>query len=120
MFAFTVSAAGRASLKMSPAQLKNRGIDALLQVVRLSTIEEIFAVPVSWQTIPVAGLMDVAVRCSPDCCTRNVTHLPLEPAESRTGRKVPRARKSQARRLRDAPPCRNQEHNPVLVRFLFA
>ena len=59
--AFIVSADGRASLKMFPAQLKNRGGDALLQVVRFSSIDELWAVPVNWQTIPVAGLIEVAV-----------------------------------------------------------
>jgi hypothetical protein len=72
MFAVTVSAAGRASLKTVPSpQLKNRGGDAL-HVVRFSAIEDVSAVPVNWHTIPVAGLVDVAVSCAPDCCTVNV------------------------------------------------
>jgi hypothetical protein len=56
---------------MFPAQLKNRGGEES-QFVTFSTIDERSAVPVSWQTIPVAGLMEVAVSWSPDCCTRKV------------------------------------------------
>ena len=72
MVALTVSAAGRASLRIFPTQLKNRGGEVPLHVVRFSTIDDVPAVPVNWHTIPVAGLMDVAVSCSPDCCTLNV------------------------------------------------
>jgi hypothetical protein len=51
-FAFIVSADGRASLKMFPAQLKKRGGDALLQVVRFSTIEELWRYPSTGRQSP--------------------------------------------------------------------
>jgi hypothetical protein len=65
-----VSVEGRASLKIV-LQLKNLGSGAS-QVDWLSTIEELPAVPVSWQTMPVATLLDVPVRLVPDCWRVNV------------------------------------------------
>jgi len=66
MSAFTLSADGRASLKTSPEQLKNRGWSAS-HVVMFSAIAEALAVPASWHVMPVATLVEVAVRLAPDC-----------------------------------------------------
>ena len=65
----TVSAEGRASLKMSPLPHTKKAGWAALHVARVNAMEAEAAVPVNWQVIPVATLVDVAVKVAPDCCT---------------------------------------------------